>query len=323
MKRDVKFDLMRLIACFLVIVIHCCYPVTAGARVFRAVAVVSVPLFVMLSGRYMLLRRPTPAQCIGRAARLFAVMLCWSALYYLLELFVLHTRQYEGLWAVVRYLLTQPNHLWYLYAAMALYLITPMLGCFAEQATPAEYRYALAFVFATGSVLFVLLRSGEAPLLGEIAERMKLNYMTGFIGCYLWGDYLRRYPLKRKGLLYAVGAVSAAATVGAALLWKEQYNGLVFSFFSPTVLAAAAAVYGAFSLERPRSSRWGAQISLWACCTGGVYLLHPSMVLCLQVLLKDTATPFYAIPLRAAAIFLLSMGAVFLLRKLPVIRKIF
>ena len=323
MKRDAEFDLIRLIACFLVIVIHCCYPVTMGNRVFRALAVASVPLFAMVSGRYMLLKRRTPAACVGRAARLFGVMLCWSALYYLYELFVLETRQYEGLWEAVKYLLTQPNHLWYLYAAMALYLVTPMLGCFAEQATRAEYRYTLAFLFLTGSVLFVILRSGTVPILAEVADRMKLNYMTGFIWCYLWGDYLRRYPLKRKWLLYGAGAVAAAATVVSALIWKERHNGLVFSFFSPSVLLTAAAVYGAFSLQKLPSFRWSVRLSSLAACTMGVYLLHPSMILYLQILAKDTSPAVYAVPLRALAIFLISMGAVYLLRKIPVIRRIF
>ena len=312
MKRDTDTDLIRVLACFLVVVIHCCYPMNGFNWLYRGLAVVAVPLFVMISGHYMLAEDQPLSKIIKKTGRLFLVMLGWSAAYFLYELAVLHTHTFSGISDLLGYLLTQPNHLWYLYAVMALYLLTPALRVFAAHASKKEYCYA----FLLGSVLFVLLRSGAFPVLETVADRMKVSYPCGFIFCYLFGDFYRRFGIKKPGFLYLFGAFGAATTVAAAFLVPAEYKELAVSFFAPGVLLAAMGLY-LFLRElyrrHPFQSRF---LSGLAKCTLGIYLLHPAVILFLQEIVGDAETACYMVPLRALPVFAFCALPVFLFLKL-------
>lgn len=136
---DSDIDLMRLLAAYFVVVIHATGAVTPGSALLTSLARFSVPLFVIISGYFMLRRPPEGRALANRILRLLALMLFWSAIYYLY--FRLCGQPYAGLRAAAVYLLTQPVHLWYLYAAAVLYLFTPVFFVFAENADRRLWQY--------------------------------------------------------------------------------------------------------------------------------------------------------------------------------------
>ena len=211
-RSDHDTNLLRIIACFFVVVIHASYPDGAQAYFFRALGAFSVPVFMMISGYYMLRRQPDPGKLLKKCGRLFLLLLFWSAFYYLYEV-ITGARSYGGVWALICYLLTEPAHLWYLYAAIALYALTPVLFVFCRAATRQEYRYALVLSFLLGSVLFTALRAGGFPVLETVAEKMKLNDMCGSVFCYLFGGYLQRWGVKRQRFFYILGGAGTLLTV--------------------------------------------------------------------------------------------------------------
>lgn len=212
---DSDIDLMRLLAAYFVVVIHATGAVTPGSALLTSLARFSVPLFVIISGYFMLRRPPEGRALANRILRLLALMLFWSAIYYLY--FRLCGQPYAGLRAAAVYLLTQPIHLWYLYAAAALYLFTPVFFVFAENAGRRLWHYCLALCFFFGSAVTMLLRTGWFPTLALIVDKMKVPYLLGFPFLYLLGGYVYRFSLspRSRRMIYLLGALGAAATAAA------------------------------------------------------------------------------------------------------------
>lgn len=158
---------------------------SAAEVIWLSAARFSVPLFVIISGFYLLAPPQPGRKLIEKTLRLLWLMLFWSAVYYL---YVRLTGTMSGgAAALAVYLLTQPVHLWYLYAAAALYLFTPVFFVFAEHAGRSVYRYALFLCFLFGSVITILLRSESFPLLADIMDKTKIAALLGFPGLFLLG----------------------------------------------------------------------------------------------------------------------------------------
>ena len=126
-RHDTDTDVMRLLAAFFVMVIHVPHPDSAFSVLYHSLARFSIPVFCMISGYYLADRETGVEKLLGRCLGPFLRMVAWSGIYYAYELAV-GARSFEGLWALGTYLLTMPVHLWYLYAAIALYLFTPLLS---------------------------------------------------------------------------------------------------------------------------------------------------------------------------------------------------
>jgi len=331
---DADADWMRVVAAFFVVMIHASGTRTFAAVFYNCVARFSVPVFLMLSGWYML-ARPIAGRVLARkCGALFARLLAWSAIFYGYEL-LCGTAADTSPRGIAAYLLTQPFHLWYLWALLALYLFTPMLFVFCEHATKRQYQYALLLTFLFGSPVTLLLRSGAAPVLAAVIDRMKAPYLLGFPFCYLLGGYFRRCGVElggkaRRGALYAFGLLGLLITVAGTrrLSAGGELDQLLESFFAPNVLAVSAAFFVFVKqLCRRFPPRHPAAARELADCTLGVYLLHPLILLMLQRnpatlhLLYDGADR-WLVPLRTALVFALALLLVLPLKRVPLLRRL-
>lgn len=322
--RSANADAARVTAAFFVVLIHAAGVSWPCGISYNALARFGVPVFVILSGYFMLSRAQTVGSIVRRSGRLLVIMVCWSALYYAYILAV-GERQWEGAETMLRYLVTEPVHMWYIYTAVFLYAITPLLYVFCAHATRRQYEYAMLVLFGLGSVYELMHATAMFPTLMLIAENAHLPWGVGFVLFYLLGGYLRRWSLSgaAAAVVYAMGALGAAMTVAGSLaLSHGGLNELLFRYTSPNVVLTAAAFTLFFlRLRLPESRRLGEA----ARCTLGVYLLHPLLIMTAQHLgiwEPETLSLWIAIPLRAAAVFALSMLASLLLSRAPLLRKL-
>ena len=174
---DYRVDRLRVLCCFGVVLLHSSAGAGTGDLILNALFRFSVPVFVIISGYFMLARPATPADMAKRAGALFVKLLGCSAFYLLAN-----QRFHAPLPEVLEYLLTSPVHLWYLYATMGLYLLTPALMPFVRSAERAEYRYALGICFLLGCCGVTLIRLDVFPLLGTILDKSKLPTLLAFVG---------------------------------------------------------------------------------------------------------------------------------------------
>lgn len=323
--RSAPADIARLAAAFFVVMIHASGTSWPTGVAFNALSRFGVPVFVILSGYFMLAGERSPRSLIKSSARLLALMLAWSAIYYAYNLGS-GARAWEGPGALARYLVTEPVHMWYIYTTVLLYALTPLLGAFCRGASRGLYAYALLAAFGLGCVLNTLDATGRFPTLMLITENAHAPLMLGFIFFYLLGGYLRRFPLSAAsaGALYALGLAGEAFTVWLAVrMNRDGLNELPLSYTGPGA-ALAAAAFTAFCLRIKRAP--SAALSYAARCTLGVYLLHPMLILIPQHLgvWEPVSMPLWAaIPLRGAAVYLASLGVSALLGRVPALGRLF
>ena len=316
---DTDTDLMRIIASFFVVLIHASTSEGMGL-VYNALARFSVPVFVLISW-YYLLRRPTAGYRIARRiGYLVGIHVLWSVLYYVFYRLMGDLPRSE-VGGVIRYLLTQPTHLWYLYALAGLWLLLPPLRSFARHASEGEYRYTLWITGILGTLVTLAVRSGISDTFSAVVENAKLPYAMGFVFLFLMGGYLYRFPVKRERIFYIAGAVGMAVTVVSALLLpRDMAVSLALSFYAPgTVLAAIAFFVGIKRMyaERALAGRGASPaLKLLAAASGGVYLLHPLILR----LYDQWIAPLFAdgmawlsIPLAAVWAFAVSLAIVMIL----------
>jgi surface polysaccharide O-acyltransferase-like enzyme len=306
---DADVDVMRLVAAFCVTLVHAAGLGSVAACVYNAAGRFSVPVFVLISGYYMLSRPSPPKSLIRRSCRLLVYLLVFSAVYCLY--FILSgLKQYAGIGDLITFLLTQPIHFWYIYAIIALYAFTPALHVFAKNAGRGEYRYLLFLTFLFGSVVTMLLRAGVSPVLTQIIEKMKVPYLLGFIFLYLLGGYFRRHWPGRPArlLIYTLGIAGTLVSVAYAVATKSE---LWLSFFAPNVQLSGIAFFvfvkQLFASRPLKSEKAKAALRFFAKGTLIVYLLH----LLFLLLLKDSFkfANALSIPLKALVAFACSMAA--------------
>lgn len=228
-------DLLKIIACFLVVFSHNCDPYVAVfdsdrstflAGVFSgSLTRSSVPLFVMMTGVLLLPTTRTMSQFYRRRiGRILPPLIFWSAalplFYYLyINRIPLSTNPainpadytlFETLRRAVTFIFNfnyTTTPLWYLYMLIGLYLIIPLLNAWLVQATRKELRLFLSVWFIT---LFIPYIKMFAPVLGYAGNYGNMGifgicdwneygtfyYISGFIGYLALAYYLVTYPLK-------------------------------------------------------------------------------------------------------------------------------
>ena len=318
-------DVLRLLASFAVALLHSAAARMSGLEpgaegawlpcLVNSLCRFGVPVFVMISGRYMLSSECGIRRAARKAARTLGTMLLWAVVYLAYDL-LCGWRPAGGL-EILTKLLTQPVHLWYFYAAAGLYLMAPMLSVFTRHATHRQLVYGLALTGISGCGIVILLRTSRFPLLQAVMEQTKLPYATGFLFCYLLGYYLFRYPLGRRGLylIAAAGLLGWGCTFAGTMWLSERagaWNELLLSFYAPNVVLTSAAifawvqcVFGRWALpDRIRRLLAGA-----AGTTGGIYGVH----MLILWLLEDRALPLLA---EAAVVYLFSAALIWAVQQL-------
>lgn len=226
-------DLLRVVACFLVVFSHCCDPFVArfesdpGAFLTGVLSGslvrCCVPLFVMMTGVLLLpVKTDLGTFYRRRIGRLALPLLFWSLALPLLFYVYLngvnpatqnpaiagdHTwpGTVNKLWTFVFNFNFDTTPLWYLYMLVGLYFVIPIFGSWLERAERREIRLLL---WIWGASLLLPYVEMVAPLLGYtgnygntgifgICDWNKFGtfyYVSGFIGYVVLAYYLKKYP---------------------------------------------------------------------------------------------------------------------------------
>ena len=208
--RYYSLDLLRVVACYLVIQQHTSEfyyigeqgSVVAGNNTFwigiiTSLCRSSVPLFVMLSGFLLLPMQGGISDFFRkRFTRIVYPFVAWCILY--AGYFVL-TRG-ESVGDMFVHILHIPvnfgcevGHLWYIYMLIGLYLVTPIISPWLERASKRELEGYLGLWVLTTFLPYI--HTVYPEVLGEAFwnDTPLLYYFTGFIGYFILGYYLKRY----------------------------------------------------------------------------------------------------------------------------------
>lgn len=225
-------DFARVVACFLVVLAHCCDPFVArfddnpveflsGAAWGSAVRP-CVPLFVMISGVLLLpVNMDTHTFYKKRLTRIIAPLVFWGIvtpiLYYGyvnsgVQPTNLNLADYTTSEMLVKILTFPLNFnydiipLWYLYMLIGLYLFMPIITPWLQSATKKDLKL---FLYIWGFTMLVPYLQMAAPLLGYKGNYGNMGifgvvdwnafgtfyYFSGFLGYLVLAFYLKKYPL--------------------------------------------------------------------------------------------------------------------------------
>jgi len=274
--RVVFLDWMRVIACFMVILVHAIEPFYLGdggtliqtrgdalwCTGLDSALRAAIGLFVMTSS-YLLVPLKYDARTFFRKrfVRIFIPFVIWSVLY---ALFLPFGKETPAVQESLRHLLFNLNgdsgHLWFVYMLLGVYLVMPVISPWLERATKREEEVYLALWGLTTLVPFVRQASlalfGTTELWGEANwnEFGTLYNISGFVGYVLLGHYLKTY----------VGRMSWRKTLAIAIpLWVVGYAVTAGWFWSriPTTYPVKDTIDLAVTMEQS-----------WRFCSTGVVM---------------------------------------------------
>lgn len=331
--RDAHMELLRIAACFFVVMIHIPRDFSFSGVFYHAVSRFCIPSFCMISGYYMLDRDICFYKILQKCGRLFSLMIIWSGIYYAQAL-CSGALAWAGMGDAVAYLLTQPAHLWYFYTVIGLYLFTPLFAVFCKHAGRREFCLGLGLTFLFGSIVVIAIRSGCVPVLAVVIEKMKIDPTLGFVFCYLFGGYVRKFELSsgaRVGIFLG-GTVGILLPVVLFLCQGKDSQTtieLLLSFFAPNALAVGMAAFVlAIRLGEKGSGvlrRFQKPICRMSSYTMGVCFIHLLGIEWVDPVMRRLLSQCplcIAVPVRAFHVFLLSVGGTCLLGHIPVVRKL-
>ncbi len=358
-ERVVFLDWLRIIACFMVMVIHSCEPFYLGGAapnvtfianrwdafwvsLVESVCRVCVPLFVMASS-YLLfpLKRPAGEFFRRRLGRIVVPFLVWSCAY---------IGWFGDSWGKACFNFPDAGgHLWFVPMLLGLYLLMPLLSPWAERVRERELRGWLILWLVTTtfpylrrvwSALYGAPSFGAVPYLyGECPWNMfgMFHYVSGFIGYLLLGFWFRRFAPElswRRTLAVAVPLwLAGAAIIGGGFYFRipEFPCARPYAFavdlemsIEYCSLGVALTVIAAFLLIRKVKADgafYRRVVRPLAEASYGTYLLHMFVLLPVFAAVHAGCGTPVTIFTTAAATYALASAAGVLLRRVPFVGR--
>lgn len=348
-RREVGYDLLRILSVCGVVAIHTFGPIAANPDISGSAAgiasvilstgfVWAVPVFVMLAGALNLreethLAGPRPFYA-RRARRIVPAIIAWTVIYVVIvRVVVLHEQVSLGQVVIEILDARVYPHLYFLWLIAGLYLVAPVLAAFLHRG--GRLRAMVSAGVALGLTLVVFTIPHVLALKG-VDRSIQLGALTiwiAYIGYFLAGYAMSLGRVSRRGVVWAgLGVVVFASITLAETFWPNrlvvlravappEYLGVVVAALSICVFVVGVSLLDRIHL-RDRALQFVVTLSE---ASFGVYLVHLFVMLVPYWLLSgyNTRTSVlegivaYACVLVVS--FALSIGA----RRVPGLRLIF
>lgn len=277
--RDLSLDIIRILACSLVILMHSPIPSeNADGPFLAALSYFTAPcigLFFMVSGALLLPVKLDYFTFIKkRISKIIIPTLIWTAIYLCLNIYF-SMSEIDIVRAVVSIPFSPQGHgvLWFMYTLIGLYLLAPILSGWLHTATDKELRFVLILWAITLCYpflsFFVEINSSSTGI---------LYYFTGYAGYFLLG-----YALKSKRIQINSVVTSIIVAVGLFILITLKQFNIAFDFYSlfwyeSIFIAALCMMYWKILSIITRKinvrKRGQRNICLLSNICFGIYLLH-------------------------------------------------
>lgn len=225
--RDHSLDLIRIVACLLVVLMHSPMPSdNASGPFLSALSYLTAPcigLFFMVSGALLLPVKDDYCTFFRRRlSKIVIPTLAWTAIYLGLKIYYSKS-EINIVRAVFSVPFSAQGHgiLWFMYTLIGLYLLAPILSAWINVAKDREIRFVL-LLWAV-SLCYPLIEGYIQITTGTTGI---LYYFTGYAGYFLLGYYLKHRCQQQKWIFAAL-----IAAVGFALIPTLKYMQIPFDFY--------------------------------------------------------------------------------------------
>lgn len=271
-QRTVYLDVIRVIACMMVIIMHAPIP-NIGVEdhgaflvLINYLTVPCVPLFFMISGT-LLLPYKKEATTIDflkkRIGKVVGPTIIFSLLYMVIN--------NSGNWSksILSIPFSTQGHgiLWFMYTLIGLYLLVPIISPWIRQASRKELEIYLLLWIITQCYpylsLFLEINSSNTGI---------LYYFTGYAGYFLLGYYLNRYPISLKLLLPLAILMLPLPLLNKIFDWNLDFYSAFWYLSAPVAIMTATWFVGIKRLCE--TFVFNIRLSTISNLSFGIYLIH-------------------------------------------------
>ena len=293
-KRLIWPDFLRIISTFCVVLIHATSAILKRCEVgsslwmwsgfFNSMVRWAVPIFFMISGAFLL--DPEKSFDVRKFFKknVFRIVLCivvWGLFYSVLDQYLFGTVSWKSIPIAIYGILTNHTgyHLWFLYTLLILYVSTPFLRIFTENASRKQLDCALLIWLLLVIVQPTANSFIEAVLHIENAFSFSPVVFADYGGYYLLGYRLKKYPPSEKytPALLIAGILSFLIMPAGNMLFSVKQSCFYEGFSVPLGFFCFVFSVSLFSLSSRVnfSGKWISRIGKYAF---GIYLVHPFFI---------------------------------------------
>lgn len=342
-QRERNYDYLRSLSCFAIVLAHVAnsyWTVVdrngsqfAIMSVYNAATRFAVPVFMMLSGAFLL--EPAKAndipKCLKRFGKFALNFYIWSAFYAFQGLAVKFVTGGEItkdlLFSSGQRFLWGHYHMWFVFLVLGFYLLLPIISKVTEQKKVMRY-FLILWVVTRYFAPIISTIIPQANFVNTWIAKLDMNMLIGYLGYFVLGYYIRKYGFGKKMriVLYISGSISALHAIIETIRQSRLQDRYVEDYFSPGsfgILIFTVAVFTFFTYLKKKDTcpKWIASTAKYSFI---IYMIHPFFMEKLNLLGITTISfnTFISIPVLTLGIFAASFLVAAVLKRIPYINKI-
>lgn len=338
-KRIINYDILNIMAIIAVIFLHhngivhtySPYRTWKTALIFETVFYWAVPVFVMLSGANLMDYRKkydTKTFFKKRFMKVVIPFLFWSMFLIIWKSFIGTLEVSFNFKEIINIFFTNSQEVTYyfIFIILGIYLTMPVLSLLTGKKNRKILWYIVIVIFITKSVLPVLLN-----LVGIYYNSNLSIFFDGYLIFVILGYLLSTMNIKRKNriIIYALGVVSCLIRYFGTLILSTKNGILDKTFFGycqfHSVLLAAAVFIFIKHIDFNKiikSEKVKRILEKVSSCSFGIYLIHLVVKSCIVKLFTINEVSILWRTFGVFATYALSLGVVYIMKKIPLLKKI-
>lgn len=324
-ERDINIDIICLVASILVIAVHIANYYCWGfwkinrfeyvfSMIINVISRICAPCFFMVIGAIFLGKEDSLKKSAKRVLHYGAAVVFWTVLYYFFN------TEYLGAFIDLKKILEVPaeSHLWYMYMIIPIFIVMPFLQVICKNMKKEHEIWVL--VLGCVAMAFTYLPLGDH---GQIAlfGRYPYSVLCMFVG-HLFRKYKDSINIRNVWLIliFLATVIFNTAICLYGSFNENTYFSKTLAFSNPLVLIGSASIVLFLLRVKVRDNRG---VSAVASCSLGIYFLHYIFVEIFAKVWGVVTFPAYvAIPLFLVIVFVVCLIPVYLIKKIPVVRKL-
>lgn len=331
MRRKKYIDILKIISAFCIVMLH----VNSNslhliensitdrhyiiANLTHQLLYLAVPVFITLSGCGLLVSGNTDYRKMWPKIRRVLLCIVLFGIIFELSRIVIRKENISAKMFLTDLLNgTTWSHMWFLNKLLGFYLIVPVLGAFIQKSNRAS-KYVLTGI--------CLLFTSVLPFLASI---FKFEYTDNFafLGMFITyamiGYLIDTVDVKDKKKMGLVGLAISLTGILIIAIWASKVKYLIILEGNPVAVFTVIGIVMAFKGFISDATETGTFLKEMSVSTFGIYIIHPILIHIVISVFRfnpQTKLPFLMVPVCAIAIFITSFAFVWMLRKIPFIKK--
>ncbi len=343
MKRTVWLDMLRIMACFAIILIHISVhfyysqheDVHLAGIIWDSIVRWGVPIFIMISGTLFL----NPEKQINFNSlynkyiyRLFIALVFWNTIYQgIFECIVPCIINKEPFITYIPKLFELHFHMWFMPMMIGIYIVIPLLKAIVNH--KLEKYFILLWLTYHFLHTITTLNIPHRELAFSILDSFQINMIVGYSGYFMFGYYLSKQNINKNLFIIAICTlfISIILTIIGTFYYNDErlWNGIPFNIImlSLSVFVCGKYLFSTYTTNKQANKKTNI-LSLITPNIFGIYLIHAFFLHLLWFIWNDMQivenfilTLVY-IPILTFIVFIVSLFTIKMMRKIPIFRKL-